>query len=568
MKEGSNGLSSPEAMVRIRMAMQRGDLVGARDIAERARRTHPRDAAIADAVGDLALKAGEAEAAATHFAAACAIAPEMRDYAINHAIALQRLGRHGEAVARLEPHEQAGRADARYASVRALSHRALRDPAAAAKWYDLALAAEPGRTQALHGRARVALERGEADAVARFDQALKRNPGDADLWLGKAQALDVAGDLAGARTIAEQICNQAPGFIAALSFLVGLKVAAGEADFASPFITAARHAPHDPNIPAAHVEALAGLDRSSEAAIIANQARTRFPSEPHFALLEAIHSSASGQWERAERIFAKLPEALPQRALHEARHRLRARDLERAETLIDYALRSDPWDISSWALRGIAWRLSDDPEARERAEWLHGQKGLAQFLPLVGRDALIDDCIGELRDLHEQSAMPLGQSLRGGTQTRAVLFDRTEPLLAELRAAIGATIEEYRATLPPLDPAHPLLRHRDTPWTLAGSWSVRLTGGGDYHTSHIHPRGILSSALYLIVPAEAGEKESSSGHLEIGRPPQDLGLDLTPYRVIRPHPGHLALFPSTAYHGTTAFQSGERMTVAFDVVAQ
>ena len=38
--------------------------------------------------------------------------------------------------------------------------------------------------------------------------------------------------------------------------------------------------------------------------------------------------------------------------------------------------------------------------------------------------------------------------------------------------------------------------------------------------------------------------------------------------VIEPAAGHLALFPSTLYHGTTAFSAGERMTVAFDVVAR
>ncbi|NBC88460.1 MAG: hypothetical protein GVX90_03010, partial [Alphaproteobacteria bacterium] len=120
----------------------------------------------------------------------------------------------------------------------------------------------------------------------------------------------------------------------------------------------------------------------------------------------------------------------------------------------------------------------------------------------------------------------------------------------------------------------PLLRHRETPWRLLGSWSVRLagsgSGGGDYHTAHIHPQGILSSALYLVVPEEAhapvAEGARPPGWLEIGRPPPDLGLDLPPLTTIEPREGHLALFPSTLYHGTTPFGSAERMTVAFDVV--
>ncbi|MGB3711910.1 MAG: tetratricopeptide repeat protein [Erythrobacter sp.] len=549
------------------MAMQRGDLLGARDIAERARRAFPNDPALADAAGDLALKAGDAMRAVEQFAAAVSHAPGMRDYAINHAIALQRLDRHREAIAALDPHAREGRSDARYASVRAMSHRALADPAAAAKWYDVALASEPARARAQHGRARVALERGEDDAVQRFDAALRANPGDADLWLGKAQALEVAGDVAGAKAIAEQLCEKAPGFVAALNFLSGLRLVAGESDFAAPFVVATKRAPRDPNIPAAHCKTLAGLDHFAEAARVAADARRRFPDEPHFAMLEAIHSGSAGEWDRAERIFAELPAGLPGRAVHEARHRIRARDTERAETLLGTALEQSPWDVTAWALRGISWRISDTPNAQERARWLQEQSGLTQLCELDARDGLLDDVTGELRALHEKSAMPLGQSLRGGTQTRAVLFDRTEPLLAELHEAIGSTLERYRDGLPKDDPSHPLLRHRNTPWRLAGSWSVRLQGKGDYHTAHIHPLGILSSALYLVVPPESEDAEERSGWLEIGRPPPDLMLDLPPLETIRPLRGHLALFPSTAYHGTTPFHSAERMTVAFDVVA-
>lgn len=564
--------SASEALLNARMAMQSGDAMGARAIVEQARKAIPRDGPLADAAGDLALKAGDVAAAVAHFSAACSVDPRNLDYALNHAIALQRMERHNEAVAALAPHEKAGRKVARYGSVRALSERSLGHPAQAGSWYDAALAIEPGHPRAMHGRARVALERGEPDAVARFDAALAVNPGDPDLWLGKAQALDVAGDVTGARTIAEQICTQAPGFIAALEFLSGLRLAAGEADFTAPFAQAAERAPQDPNIPATHAETFAGLDHASEAADVAAQARKRFPGEPHFALLEAIHAGSAGEWDRAEAIFGELPEQSPMRSLHEARHRIRAGDTDAAETLLQSALAANPWDISAWALRGIGWRVSGDV----RGEWLHEQAGLVQFQPLVGRDGLIEDAVAELRELHAGSAMPLGQSLRGGTQTRGILFHRTEPLLAELHEAIRATLEVYRSELAPHDETHPLLRHRETPWQLAGSWSVRLSGGGsgagDYHTSHIHPQGIVSSALYLVVP-EAAHGPEQRGWLEVGRPPPDLCLDLPPLREVEPEPGYLALFPSTLYHGTTPFggaskETGERMTVAFDVVTR
>jgi predicted Zn-dependent protease len=563
------------ALLRVRMALHSGDIAGARTLAEAARRHFPDDAPLADAAGDLAMKAGDPLVAEAHFAAACAAAPQEAEYAVNHAIALQQSDKHGEAVAVLARHEQSGRKNARHASVRALSERALGHPEAAAQWYDIALGLEPARPRALHGRARIALERGETDALARFDRALAVSRGDADLWLGKAQALEVAGDATGAQAIAEQIVAQAPGYLAGLTFLAGLRLAAGEADFTAAFREAAARAPQDANIPAAHIETLAGLDHAAEAAEIAAAARRRFPDEAHFALLEAIHAGSAGDDARAGAIFASHGDDRPLRFLHEARHALRQRDPEAAERLLARVLSADPWNISAWALRGMAWRLAGDAHAA----WLHDQPGLVQLHPLVARKGLVAEAIAELRRLHAGSAMPLGQSLRGGTQTRGILFHRTEPVLAELHEAIRATLETYRAQLPPRDDTHPLLRHRDTPWRLLGSWSVRLTGGaagandtgGDYHTAHIHPQGIISSALYLVVPSAAADAEAKRGWLEVGRPPPDLRLDLEPLRVICPREAHLALFPSTLYHGTTPFgaaSSGaaERMTVAFDVV--
>ncbi|MEL7198945.1 MAG: putative 2OG-Fe(II) oxygenase [Pseudomonadota bacterium] len=442
-----------------------------------------------------------------------------------------------------------------------------------AREFDSVLARAPNHPSALHGRARLALARGESDALKWFDKALKADPGNADLWLGKAQALDVAGDAAGAMIIARQICEQAPGFIVGLEFLAGLRLAQGDADFAQDFYLAAKRVPQDPNIPAAHADILAGLAQTAAAAKIAQEARKRFPNETHFALLEAANASASGQLDRADTIFEGLSDERPSRLLQEARHQVRAQRYEKAENLLEKVLSKDPWNIAAWALFGVVWRVIGD----ERSDWLHEQKGLVQMRPLEGRAELIDDATQTLKKLHENSVMPLNQSLRGGTQTRGVLFHRHEPVLAELHTAIQVTLESYRRELPDEDKTHPLLRLTQAQWALAGSWSVRLVGGRtgtpkplDHHAAHIHPAGIVSSALYCAVPDAATCEKTRQGWLELGRPPTDLAVDLDPICVLKPVKGHLALFPSTLYHGTTPFASTaqeERITTAFDVVA-
>ncbi|MEO0420509.1 MAG: putative 2OG-Fe(II) oxygenase [Pseudomonadota bacterium] len=445
------------------------------------------------------------------------------------------------------------------------------DLTTAAKALDGVLTAAPNHPLPLSLRARVALERCEPDALARFDAALRVDPGNADLHLGKAQALELAGDTKGARIVTQQIADQAPGFTAALSYLSGLYVASGEAEFTSPFESAATKAPQDPNILAGWIDALAGLERFAEAADVAVKARSAFPDQPHFALLEAMHAGASGDWQRAEAIFANLGVESLQRWLAEARHRVRAGNAAAAQGLLDKALRSWSFDVAAWALQGVVWRLTETPEARDQAAWLHEQAGLVQMLELEAPKGLLADARSGLERLHTDAGMPLSQSVRGGSQTRGVLFHRPEPVLAELHTAIRSTLSTYQAKLPHADETHPLLRARNDEWRLAGSWSVRLQGGGDHHAAHIHPSGLVSSALYIDVPQTVGDGEKA-GWLELGRPPADLGLDLEPLAILQPKEGHLVLFPSTLYHGTRPFPGGRntraRMTVAFDVITK
>jgi hypothetical protein len=227
---------------------------------------------------------------------------------------------------------------------------------------------------------------------------------------------------------------------------------------------------------------------------------------------------------------------------------------------VDAALAEDEANVACWALAEIVYRATGDP----RGLWLSGQPGLIGTFDLTLSETKLAELRALLLRLHANSFVSAGRSVRDGTQTRGWLFNRQEPELARLRAGIEQAIGEYVAQLPPFDPTHPLLRHRREPMTILGSWSVRLTGGGR-HVTHFHPEGLISSACYLIVPE--GIEETGEGWLELGRPPSEYGLDLEPLATVVPRPGAIALFPSYLHHGTRPFSAGERMTVAFDVVA-
>lgn len=525
----------------------------------------PHNAALLNSAGAFHAGRGQTDQALDYFRNAVVADPTHGEAAINAALMLSRLGRDGEAVRWLTEREAHFGTLSRYWSARAAAERGAKRLAAAARSYDRCLALEPNHILAQHGRARVALERGEDDMVERFRVALASNNGDAELWLGMAQALDYQGEAEQAEQVARLLCNQAPQWTDALELLAQLRWGSGEREsFTDHFDAAMAARPDEPAIPIARARLLAGVDRYAEATEVAARAARGFPDNPLFTLLAAVHAGEAGEDVRAEALFTALELDSLERWLHEARHWLRRGLADRAEQLLCKVIEEDRHNIGGWALRDIAWRMLGD----ERRAWLHGQDGLVRMLDLEMDDSLTRDVIAALDHLHDGAAIPVGQSVREGTQTRGGLLDRHEDVFSQLRDALEQAVERYRLQLPPFDEAHPLLRHRDAPLSIMGSWSIRLTQHG-YHTGHIHPQGLLSSAAYLIVPDTPEEQDDpQAGWLELGRPPADLRLDLPPLVTLQPSVGKLALFPSTLYHGTRKFDHGRRMTVAFDVARQ
>lgn len=541
-------------------AEQAGNRAEARALYARALEAEPLNATLINSIGVAHLRMAEPARAADLFARARKIDPATLDYSINHAIALGRAGRHRDAATMLAAVEDIGRDQARYWSARGNAEQHSYEFASAQASYDEVLRRDPRHGRALHGRARVALERGQADAIERIDRALAVTPEDARLWQAKAMALDAAGQNEEAIALARQIVAQAPHWVEGLNTLAQLRLAGGDEHFADHFAEAVRQTNPPDAVYLAWAKTLGGLDFFEEALAVAAHAKDKVREKRVFALLEAVYAGMAGDVARAEGIFAHSTRNTREWREHGARHDIRMGRIAQAEETLGELIDAGGPAVNLWALRDVCWRLLND----ERHEWLHGRENLVRPLALGDLEGL-DEAIAFLRELHRGAGLPLGQSVRGGTQTRGRLFQREEPVLARLREMIMDTLDTYRAGLPPYDPDHPVLRYRAQAWRITHSWSVRLPGAG-FHTSHIHPLGVLSSALYLVVPP-AVEDAEKSGHLEIGRPPPDLNTDLEPLHIVKPERGKLALFPSTLYHGTRNFAEGERMTVAFDVSA-
>jgi tetratricopeptide (TPR) repeat protein len=519
----------------------------------------PSDASILNSAGNHASASGDTSGAIALFERAIAADSSATEPLINLAILLTGAERASLALELLLPYEGQLLGMSRYWSVRASAERAAGDKRSALRSYERAADLDPANARAAEGRARLALETGR-DAREPYRVALNRAPNSATAMMGFGQAFEAAGEADRARVIAEALVDRFPQWVDALEWLAQLRWTSGERlTFADHYAGAALRA-GKPQVYTSWCRMLAGVDQFEEAASVAARARRELGDDAHFRLLEAVHAGEAGDYQRAELIFAKLELCSVDRWVHEARHRLRLGDPTRAEVLAGQATDESPDNVAAWALRDIAWRMMGN----ERHQWLHGAASFVQQIELELDQQQLVAAIACLDGLHDQSTMPVGQSVREGSQTRGGLFDRHEPEVHAIEASFRRAVEVYRQQLPGADGNHPLLRHRDAPWRFAGSWSIRVFGGGR-HKEHVHPNGIVSSAAYFVVPPCAATGDDQAGWLELGRPPPDLRLDLPPLFAIEPRPGTCALFPSTLYHGTRPFANGKRMTVAVDV---
>jgi tetratricopeptide (TPR) repeat protein len=538
-------------------AKRMGDRDTARQRFEEALRLDPRDSEILSNYGNLLADLGQLEAALDSYGKALDSRPAFVDARLNRAAALQKLERHEDALADLDAALTSG--SARAHSMRGSSLLSLGRLDEAAEAFDAALELDGGRATALAGRATVALRRGEDEAVALFERAAAARPGDSTILMKLAEAMEFVGDPRALSTL-EAVVQAQPAWIEGQMILARMRWEAGEGpEFTRGLTEALSRSPDDEPLWTALAGVLGAAEMRLEAADAAARGQQAVGGSPALALLEAIQASETGDVDRADAAFARVTQDLPGGRTAEARHRLRTRETQRAQALLTDELDARPWDITAWALQGVVWRLTGD----DRYQWLHGQPGLVSQQRLDLSAEQIASIADLLRSLHHTRTHPIGQSLRGGTQTRGRLFDRTESEIRLLQRAIVEAVDRHWNALPKRDHRHPLLRLRDFRPRIEGSWSVRLTDGG-FHVAHVHPEGALSSASYLVVPGSTGAGE---GWLEIDCPPAELGLDLGPLLSFEPQPGTLVLFPSTMFHGTRRFGSGERLTVAFDVLA-
>jgi tetratricopeptide (TPR) repeat protein len=417
----------------------------------------------------------------------------------------------------------------------------------------------PTAANPAHALARTLNETG-LPSVDAFARAVRLAPGNSDVLLGLTAALVSERRIDDAIAGLERSLSFSPQWIQGHATLSKLRWMQGEREgFARSYDEALAGMPANFDLRREQIIALVHAEHWDDALRAIEAGRAALGPSPIFDANEAAVRSELGEADRAEALFAPLAHLGDHTIqLRRAREFLRNGRPHEASQVIDPWL-DGPEAVHFWPYASIAWRMTNDP----RWEWLEGGARMVGVYDIADRLPPLDELADTLRQLHTVRGEPLEQSLRGGTQTDGNLFQHIDPTIVRLREAISATVATHIAQLPPRDERHPFLGpRRDAPVRFAGAWSVRLSARG-YHANHVHPAGWISSALYVVLPPDLGEKDS--GFLTLGEPQAQLKLDLPPTRIIEPKPGRLALFPSWMWHGTRPFGVGERMTVAFDV---
>lgn len=526
---------------------------------ERAIAATPRDPQLHHGFAVWLDRNGEARAALGRYGEAIRLAPDVAQYAYDAGMLAIQKGLEEEALPILRTSARALPNDARVHQLLGLIARALDELPVALPAFERAARLAPQDARIAHAHALTAMEAG-VPAAALFDRARQLAPNDATVLLGRAAAQFAEGQGEAAVADMSAVVDQNPGWLAGHGTLARLRWMMGERDRLTETLEAAlARYPRDISLWGELIVTLTQADRFADTLAVIGRGRSAAGPHLVFDVNEAVCLSELGEAGRADALFAALPPSDDiSVAVRHVRHLLRTgRPVQALAIAEPLATRADAGFI--WPYISIGWRMLDDP----RWHWLEGREGLIGVYDLDVGD--LDALAGRLRALHIATHQPLDQSLRGGTQTDGILLRRADPEIRDLRRAIAEAVRAHVAALPSHDAGHPTLGGPRAPLRFAGSWSVRLRDQA-HHANHVHPAGWLSSAFYVALPEEMeGAGNGHAGWLTLGAPQTELGLDLAPFRMVEPRPGRLVLFPSTMWHGTVPFRSGERLTVAFDV---
>lgn len=506
---------------------------------------------------------------------AAALAPGYVDAWHDMAVLAIRTGEHDLAEQALVNLAKVKPDDARLPSLRATLAQARGDHDAAVEGFRAVLGAKSNDRRALHNLA-VSLRETDRheEALAAVEAALRHRIDLPETHTLRAHLLAELGRYDAAIDQYRDVIARFPEFLDAHETFARLlpQLTGGSALALNGYRASLGDRPESRPLWLSAIATAKALGEVDQMRAWADEALARFGDTPDMLFLRATADIAARDWQAARPRLEALVAAHPDShsaQLNLAHVLLAQGDAKTAEVHALEASRLNRDNQSAWSLLTIIWRLLDDP----REAWLADYDRFVMPVDLAAPEGWSDiaSFLAELKPvleaLHTTQLHPAEQTLRGGTQTRGLLFQKRHPAIQGLKQSIHHAIVSQLANLS-FDMDHPFLGRMGDDIRFAGSWSVRLASEG-FHVSHIHPAGWLSSACYISLPPEVARGDDNAGALQFGVPDSVFGLDLAPRRIVAPAEGRLVIFPSYLWHGTLPFESADhRMTVAFDAMPQ
>ncbi len=438
-----------------------------------------------------------------------------------------------------------------------------KDWMAARQAFDALNEPEKSSLKARYGRAIAQLEIGEVDeAEATFDALLTERPKNTAIRFMRGKSRLISGRTAEGVTDLETVWQVKPD-ITTLRLLAGIAWMRGE--FIS-FEARLNSIALKPEFAAAAADILreAGQPEGALALLInAPEGLERHTIEASIQLDLGNAPAAEAAAVRALTLQPGFPVAVG----HLITALLMQGKAADAMEAVNIMRRADPLNQRWLADESTALRLSGD---RRFNELLNLNMYVRAFeLPVPPSFESIETFNSALAETlakyQPYDAHPLGQSLRGGIQTSRGLTSVDDPVVKAYLAALDAPIRQYLRYIGN-DPSHPLTRRNTGNYQFAGSWSVKLHGGGN-HVNHVHSDGWISSAYYVSVPDETTDEARRAGWIKFAEPPYPTIPPSPPLKWIQPKAGTLVLFPSYLWHGTTPIDEGSsRVTAPFDII--
>lgn len=425
--------------------------------------------------------------------------------------------------------------------------------------------AEPDKTslKARYGRAIAQMELGQVDlAEAAFDNLLTERPNNTAIRFMRGKCRLIAGRTDEGMTDLETVWRVKPD-IMTLRILSGVSWMCGEFTSFEARLNSTAIKPEFATT-AADIFREAGQPEGALALLVnAPEGLERFTIE---ASIQLDLGNAPAAEAAAVRALTTKP-GFPAAVGHLITALLMQGKASDAMEAINIMRRADPLNQRWLADESTALRLSNDRRFNEllnlnmyvRAYELPLPPG---FESIEAFNAAFADTIARYQPY---SAHPLGQSLRGGIQTSRGLTSIDDPVIKAYLTALDGPIRQYMRHIGN-DPSHPLTRRNTGNYSFAGSWSVRLQGGGR-HVNHVHSDGWISSAYYVSVPGETRDEARRAGWIKFAEPPYETNPPSPALKWIQPEAGMLVLFPSYLWHGTEPIDDGStRITAPFDIV--